>query len=157
MNKNQNFNQNNETISAIFYTQKFLRNISDISELSTNSNNHNQTISFCSSFNIFAYSASVATNTKNNITTEDKIKLIPNIHHFGDQSKTENQKSVILELTDNSNYADINSKYLNFQLKSEIHSTDITFMSVLKEQTFKNSSGDLEKRLLTIFDSSSRK
>jgi hypothetical protein len=157
MNKNQNLNQNNETVSAIYYTQKFLRNISDLSELSTSSNNHNQAISFCSSFNMFAYSATITTNLKNIITTEDKIKLIPNINHSGDQTKTENQKSVILELTDNSNYADIDSKYLNFQLKSEIHSTDITYMSVLKEQTLKNTSGDLEKRLLTIFDSSSRK
>lgn len=156
MHKSQNFNQNNETVSTIYYTQKFLRNISDISEQSTSSNNHNQTISFCSSFNIFAYSASTTTHTKNtNKTTEDKIKLIPNIHHSGDQ--TESQKSVILDLTNNSNYADINSKYLNFQLKSEIHSTNITYMSVLKEQTLKSSSGDLEKRLLTIFDSSSRK
>ncbi len=151
----KNHNQKIETVSTIYYTQKFLRNISDISELSTNSNNHNQTISFCSSFNIFAYSASIATNTKNITTTEDKIKLIPNVHHSGDQ--TENQKSVILDLTSNSNYADINSKYLNFQLKSEIHSTNITCMSVLKEQTLKSSSGDLEKRLLTIFDSCSRK
>ena len=79
MNKNQNLNQNNETVSAIYYTQKFLRNISDLSELSTSSNNHNQAISFCSSFNMFAYSATITTNLKNIITTEDKIKLIPNL------------------------------------------------------------------------------